>query len=301
MSELIRNTSGTNPALIGGCVTIFVFVIQSIFLFSKNRREEKGDFENSLKEKLEKVYSPLFMLTHKSKYEIYLLSEEMLHIINQYAHLLSTDLLKYIRNLYEIETSLSNNSTFININQKKEQENLKKQVLVKLDSEYFKLQIIKDNSFSSYSKKFTRKWYIKLLSAFAFGCCAVTIIFIVTILLVNSLSYLYENNVNPTTNNSITNFWLYVVGIIIVITTLVLTIYLSMFGTMKFMDLIFRSRKIYDIYHLVPETAIYKCRSCGKEHEFIKYDNFTQCDNHKNFLSKFKYFAYNHPWKFHKY
>jgi hypothetical protein len=281
--------------------TIFVFVIQTIFLFSKNRREEKGDFENNLKEKLEKVYSPLFMLTHKSKYEIYLLSEEMLHIINQNAHLLSTDLLRYIRNLYEIETSLRNNSTFINIKQKKEQENLKKQVLVKIDSEFFKLHTIKDNSFSSYSKKFTRKWYIKLLSTFAFGCCAVTVIFYVLLLLVYSLSYLYNNNVNLSTSNSITNFWVYAAGIIILITTLVFTIYFSMFGTMKFMDLIFRSRKIYDNDHLVPETAIYKCGSCGKEHEFKKYENFTQCDNHMNFLPKLKYLAYNHPWKFHRY
>ena len=56
-----------------------------------------------------------------------------------------------------------------------------------------------------------------------------------------------------------------------------------MVGKIKFMDLIFRSRKIYDNDHLIPKTTIYKCRSCGKEHEFIKYDNFTNVIITRNF------------------
>lgn len=297
MGEFIKNTPGGISAMVSGCVTIFVLVIQSIFLFSKNRREEKSEFESSLKEKLEKVNSPLFMYTNKAKYEKYLLSDEIIKVINQYAHLLSMELLKDIRNLYETETILIKSGTCTDI-QEKEHENLKKKVLLTIDSEFLKLQSIKNKSFSNYSKQFSQKWYIKLGSSFSFGCVIVTIAFYLLLLFSYVFSYLYNNNKNQIIKNPTANFGLYVLAAIILITTLIYIPYLFILFSTKVIDPCFKRRKIYSDYYLVPESAVYKCRACGKEHNFIKYDSFTPCDNHKSFLSKLRYFSYSHAWIF---
>jgi len=72
MQEFLK-TPAIISAIITGSIMAFGYLTQSLISLTKNNFETKTNFEKNLKEKLEKIYSPLILQISKSKKMIILL------------------------------------------------------------------------------------------------------------------------------------------------------------------------------------------------------------------------------------
>lgn len=277
-------------SLISGLIALVLGTIQSIISYNKNNRDNYLNFETLVKEKLEKIYCPLNMCISKDTSR-FIVDDAIHELIRKNSYLLSTKLLKYFKDLINIESKIINKERlghiFENDDLNIEHKNLKKLVLQTLNSEFTKLQTMHNKNFISYEKKFKKNWFTSLYSTIIKICAGSTLLFYIILLSI----YLSEN-INkigtdiPISSSPLINVFFRIYAIIIILTTLSFFLIIASIFASKISNFINKKNKFYSEYEFILETGYYKCATCGCEKKLFEYDRFPRCSEHKTLFKK---------------
>ncbi|MBC2579858.1 hypothetical protein [Clostridium sp. DJ247] len=271
--QQILSTPATIAALITGIVAFIGVIIQFSIFFIKYDFDKKSNFEQMLKDKLEKIYSPLTLYLNKSYNQNRFITDESIELISKYGHLLSKEL---INNILEIlKNEQISNQTVINQDFKEECKNLKKNVLMQLNREFIELQEKYNKNFFQYKIRYLMPWYIKVGSVTKKVCISITITFYIIFIIIFLLLTIVPKH--QTFKNPYLNSLLLISLIIVIITTL----FSLGYAFDSIISKLNKNKKCYMTFERVPDTGIYKCLICKRTKvKFIKGSNFQPCTQH---------------------
>lgn len=288
----LLNTPAIAAAMITGIIAIVATIIQSILTLTKYSFDTKTNFEKTLKEKLENVYSPLIILISDTKENSILLTDPVMKLINQYGYLLSTELINDIRELHKIEiddwTSKEFKRTFA------EFKNLKNRVIDRINNEFDELQSLYNKNFIEYQKRFSMPWYFKFIAVLKRICLITTLIFWTIFWGTQIISSIEP--VPKLLNNNIANTIATFLLLIIIVTSLTLAFYLVIFILGKIDKRIGKLRRLYPPHETVTQTGIYQCRICGEIKTFYKNGVFPFCTEEFKWSRLLKVIWYQRIW-----
>jgi len=273
MLELF-NTPIIISAIISGSIGALGIIIQWLNASTKSKSEMKSNFENTLKEKLEYIYTPLIMQNSIKNIEDNFVDDDILTLINKYGYLLSSELLAFLQELYSMETK-GDSENYI-----EEYKNLRNKISKQANKEFKKLQNLYNSSFNTYIGNFTKPWYKQLLSSIIRSSLLITGIFWLVFICFYLLSK--AKPIDGLTDNPTINFIESIIAYLIVITTLIagLVIFLKIgFLVSNYLD---KNKKAFASDEFVPLTGIYKCKACNTETvKYYKNGYFTSCSSNK--------------------
>lgn len=290
MNDLI-NTSAISPTIITATVAFLGLIIQSVTFFVKHKYESKSNFEEVLKEKMEKIYSPLLIEFYESPEKGLCLSQRIKELTSKYGYLLSNSLLIDILELEKAEKEYKlepKDEAF-----KKEYENLKDKIFLKLRKDFDDLQSIYNKNFRTQKNKFFMTTNKKIGFGVRNFCIILTVLFGCLILLLLFISWLKK--IIPQSHN--TSFQIYLGGWLIIS---FITVFISLLiyfanGFDKLTDVIRKFKRYYIRGEYVERTANYYCRICKKQYKLYKNSKFPFCENH-SFIQKIIAIFKLYPW-----
>ncbi|SKC87016.1 hypothetical protein [Maledivibacter halophilus] len=291
MTDLMKNPPMW-AAVITGVITILGLIIQCVTFFVKHKYESKNNFEEVLKEKMGKIYTPLLIEFYKMPETGYFLSECAKELISKYGYLLSDSLLT---NILELEKIEEKHEEKINDEASKiEYENLKDKIFLKLRKDFDELQDIYNNNFTVRKNKFFKSWYIKIEWTMIKFCVFLTSLFYFRL----AISFLFRWLSKPLsdgTNNKTLDVLISAWILIVIITSIIGVLFILRCGINKLINVIGRFKKYYYNKEYVEKTANYYCRVCKKEYKLYKYSRFSSCEEHsfkQDIIGLFKLY----PW-----
>lgn len=278
-------------AIITGILAILGILIQTSVAFTKYKYEEKNDFENTLKEKLERVYAPLNMIFSKTKHKKDLINEEVLKIISASGYLLSNELIFDIKELYIVQI----HNTIDSIDHTAEYNSLKEKIIDKLEREFGDLTSDYNNNFSKYKKNWSRTLLERIAFFFRDICIIITSIFWTIFIIILFISNAFSVS-EPIFENGFLNFLTMLLAVVIVFTTILGTGFALSLFLAKWIRRISESKKRYQSGSYVPITGIYKCRICKSEHKIIRNSRFPFY-KHIKIKHKILFVILDSPWE----
>jgi hypothetical protein len=281
------------PAILTAAAAIVGIIIQTIIFFIKNRQSTRTNFEGVLKEKLEKVYSPLNVIFMKNENEKFILDSEAMTIIMLYGHLFPFNFFNNILQLYKLEEAIK--STNSNIEKTNEYYNLRLLVQDSFKKEFSILQDTFNTNFNLHRRKYTMRWFEVIRNIIINAC----VLFTVTFYAIFALSYIFQwvNTLPIKSENIYTKLLVVTYAFIIVITSLSLFSKGILFIAELFSKKLGKIRKSYSINDYVPVTGYYQCQVCGEKKKLYKHGKFATCSNY-NTPKKFLKLLYTfHEWK----
>lgn len=270
------NTTLLIQISVSGLIAILGILSTTIFSYKKYSFDEKRVFEGIMKDKFEKVYTPLKSIILKEE-------NDFSSILFNYRHLISSELLELLDEYYILDKKYQS----INEIEKKEFEFLKKRIYELVDKEFKKLHgIYNSHYFEGYKHKYNNQWYKKMYNLTK----PIFLVFIV-VFIVSFWAYKIIPN-PPIFENGYYDFILVIVTVIIEIIILVGSLK-TFIDVISFFDNIsIRYKNKYSLNDYVLKTGIYKCRTCGKEQNFYKHEKLPNCEKCVNSRNIFKIFRY---------
>lgn len=294
MSNLLNNAPTIIAAVISGIIGLIIVLIQNVIPNIKYKFEVRSNFNDLLKDKLEKVYSPLIIMLLKTNQCPKFISEDVENIISNYAHLLSKDLLKDLLDIYKIEQSLDSelqNNLLI-----QEHKNIKVKILEKVNNEFNELQNTFNKDFRDKKERLFIPWYKKIFRTITFICIFITVIFYIILITISFLSSLkpFPN----ITKNPLLNTLTIIITLIIIATSMILMLYVPQVFFDKLNEIRRKQKRYYTSYEYVLDTGYYKCRVCNQNRIYvIKGSRLPKCKEH-NFKQKLKSIGFIYNWGF---
>ncbi|MCY9660975.1 hypothetical protein P5G65_29090 [Paenibacillus chondroitinus] len=283
-----------DPPIVAAIITGFVaavgLLIQSFLSISKNAYDKKTNFEKTLIDKLEKIYSPLHMAFNISSEQEYLINDQIEGLVNKYGHLLSSNLLDDIKELIKIEKDQQKVIKYYpKTKSSVEYPELRRKIIEITRKEFSELQNVHDKNFHSYKKRIT----VSLPDKIGFSVIKLCIGLTLLVYLFVIFWWVFRNK----TLQDVAIVILVVLFTIALITTI---IGVSFIVSIVSEQLIVRTGKLkrqFREYDYVPVTAEYMCKKCRTVDRKIKYSIFSYCTNHHSAFETFKGFWFNYKWK----
>ncbi|MDQ2088141.1 hypothetical protein RBH29_17080 [Herbivorax sp. ANBcel31] len=284
----ILTTPIITASLITGIVAFTAAIIQFIIFSIKHNYDKKSNFEQVLKEKLEKIYSPLTLHFNKSFNQDKFINDEAMELILKYGHLLSKELTRDIFDIINIEQNNLNISK--HKDEEKEYKNLRNNILEQINKEFEDLQEKYSKNFFEYKMNFLLPWYIKSVTIIKKVCIYITVMFYLILAVILLIVNVTPNP--PIIKNPFLNTFLPIWMLIVMLTSLLSLIYVFdvIFSVLK------KNKRSYMDFEKVSSTGTYKCRICNKNKvKFIKGDRFQPCNQH-SFWQKLKSILKLYSW-----
>jgi hypothetical protein len=272
-------------AIISGSIAIIGLVIQIITSYVRYQKEEKDIFETILKEKLEKIYTPLFLnakFDQKNEIDI---SENVKNTVEQYGYLLSFDLLDDFQRAFK---------TPLNERSSEEYKNLLKKISSKISIEFQGLQDAFDKKFNLHKKTFLASWYTKFLRSLKSFCIVASLIFF-ALLGVESVASTFKPQKTLFNSPVLTFFF----SLWVLVSAFTLIIGVNWYGQLflgKIIEFLGKIKKYYKSIDYVPNTGEYMCRACGNVKKFTRDKKFGICENNHTNAQKIKEFFKVYMW-----
>lgn len=271
------NTPAILTAIITGAIALIGIIIQMVTFFVKHKYESKNNFENVLKEKIEKIYCPLLIELYKGTENSCYITNPVKDLIAKNGYLLSDSLLSDILELAKVEEDYlakSNDEVFI-----QEHKNFKEKVFLQLRKDFDALQDIYNMNFKIRMSKFSTPWYRKIGLGIIIFCISVTILLIIFVLVLSGLVWVLKG-VPPASKNTPADILMYIWMGISALTSVIGLPAGVIWGFDKLTDVFRKYKKRYLTREYVPETTKYYCRICNQEYHLYKNSRFPLCRNH---------------------
>ncbi|WP_341282074.1 hypothetical protein [Paenibacillus sp. FSL H8-0537] len=285
------NTLLATPAILTAIITSIVALLSlittTILTLSKTGKEDKSNFEKTIKDKLECIYLPLifnFDLLDASNPLINKVNKE---IIMRHGYLLSNEIFDDIKELRRFEVkNLLNAEEYIALRIK---------VLNNLDQEHQTLRKLYEDHFTSIKNKNNISSISKIFKVIKkiFGSITISFYIILALWIVNDYYYYKDRLVD--------NYWLNALLVVLVFIVMLTSISMPAFYLpvllQKLQIKTGKQRGRYDYASIVPETGMYKCIACGEESKKIKYTQFKFCDRDHSMLGRMKILFFTNIWR----
>ncbi|MCM3341177.1 hypothetical protein M3650_21715 [Paenibacillus sp. MER TA 81-3] len=277
------------PAVIAACITglvaFFTFVSNSVLIIKGKRFERKNSFEITLKEKLEKIYSPLYYLFYRNQ-DGKIFDKKSLELIQKYGHLLSYELLG------DINLLITRESQRDKILDRDHQE-LKRMIYKKLQAEYLELQRLADKHF----RELKMKYRMNIIDTILLSIVRTIVLLTGLFWLLAGVSRYY----NFVKNNTPVDTVFYAIIVPITLLVLITTLFILVYIIQKFWDAyvvrVGKRKRLFTSKEYVPVTHNYQCTACGGIKGKNVYSEFENCEIKHNFLQSMKRAIFNHQWR----
>lgn len=285
------NTTAIITASITGIIALVGIIIQIITFNIKHKYDTKNNFEQVLKEKLEKIYSPLVIYITDQESE-FLAQYEIKTLISKFGHLLSKELLDDIREVFRLQKTEGIKKE--RIYSSSEYSNLKIKIIDRINKDFYELQDTYNINYTNNKKSLYTPSYEKIIQIIIKGCTFVTISFYVVWILLSILVRIAPGE--SIFNNIYADIIATVFMLIVILTSMIGIPALFIYLSEKWTQISRKIRKHYATNEYVPETNMYVCRICNNRVKLTKYSKFPMC-NHHNIIQFIKYVFMFYTWK----
>jgi hypothetical protein len=284
-------------SIIAGFIALVALLIQTSISISKNSYDKKSNFEKTLIDKLEKVYSPFHMALKLSEHKKYLIDNTVEELINKYGHLLSSNLLEDVKTLiyfeYEQRKLIEDERKYSSKQSTKprffEYDALRKKVFEVTKQEFSELQEIHDKNFNAFKRKINYNTPEKMMSFIGRFFGTITLVTCTFLLIWWTLS-----------SNTPKDIFIIIMTLLslISVTTLLFSL-TALVGRLveKLAVRSGKSQRLFSFNEYVPDTSEYKCICCGFNVKKIKYSKFNFCPESHTFKQTLRGFMFLSKWK----